>query len=281
MNLDWQCWSRAIWRAENDLAEDLSNLDLIFRDLPIEIFGHLLLEVPDRYPRLKRLLPSMPSDQVQRNWAGDCGPSLLYKGTEFVKSALKYIPYDHIRSDNLRALDFGCGWGRLLRLFSKYFPIANLEGVDPWEDSISACRESGIRHPVHLSEYLPQMLPTLNQSFQFIYAFSVFTHLSQLAFKTCLETLHRYLSLDGVLLMTIRPAEYWLQVNQPEAYEQHSANGWAYIPHPFKMINGDSVYGDTSISLERLSECPGWNIVDVEVSRLDPLQIFVTMRKRI
>src|SRR5260370_7533100 len=252
MDLQWQSWSAMIGRAEHEIADDLSTLDLVFDNLPIEIYGELLLGVPDCYPRLQRLLPKMPSDEVQRSWAGDSGLPLLYKGTSFVKSALKYVPYDRIRPENLRALDYGCGWGRLLRLFAKYFPVGNLEGVDPWDESINACRASGIRHPLALCDYLPETLPTTNQQFDFIYAFSFFTPLSIRAFSTCLGALRRYLSPEGVLVITVRPAEYWLQVNQPEAYAQQCKNGWTYIPHPFKVIDGDSVYGDTSISLERL-----------------------------
>lgn len=280
MDLQWKSWSAIIDRAEDEIADDLSNLDLVFGHLPIEIYGELLLDVPERYPRLRQLLPKMPSDEVQRAWAGDSGLSLLYKGTSFVKSALKYVPYGRIRADNLRALDYGCGWGRLLRLFSKYFPIGSLEGVDPWDESIKACLASGIRHPLAICDYLPQTLPTRNQQFDFIYAFSVFTHLSMRAFTTCLDTLRRHLSPEGVLVITIRPAEYWLQVNQPEVYAQHCKDGWSYVSHGFKVIDGDSVYGDTSISLERLKAFGGWQVMDVDVSYTDPLQLFVALRPR-
>ena len=117
MDLQWKAWAATIDRAENQIEEDLSNLDLVFAELPIEVYGKLLLGVPECYPRLQRLLPRMPSDEIQRAWAGDSGLSLLLKSTSFVKSALKYIDYERIRSENLRALDYGCGWGERLSDF--------------------------------------------------------------------------------------------------------------------------------------------------------------------
>jgi Methyltransferase domain len=281
MDPQWLLWSPVIERAEAELAEDLSNLDLVFKDCPLELFGELLLDVPQRYPRLKRLLPRMPSEELQRSWAGDAGLPLLYKGTSFVRSSLQYLRYTDIRSKNLKALDFGCGWGRLLRLFSKFFPIGNLEGVDPWDQSIELCRTCGVRNPLAVSDYLPKTIPTVNQIFDFIYSFSVFTHLSPNTFATCLDTLRRFLSSDGLLIITIRPAEYWLQANRPECYSRHVNEGFCYVPHPFKVIDGDSVYGDISVSLEYLARFEQWRIEDVDVSYTDPLQVFVALRPAI
>jgi hypothetical protein len=278
MDLHWRIWSDIIQRADELLAEDLSNQDVVFRNVPLEIYGHLLLGVPDCYPRLKRLLPSMPSDEVQRNWVGDCGLPLLYKGTSFVKSTLQYIRYQDIRPRNLKALDFGCGWGRLLRLFGKYFPTQNLEGVDPWDKSIELCRECKIRNPLAESDYLPHSLPVHSRQFHLIYAYSVFTHLSPRAFATCLGTLRRYIAPDGVLIITLRPVEYWLAANNPDAYRTHVLEGFSYVPHQFKVVDGDSVYGDTSVNIAYLQQFSDWEVQDVEVSYTDPLQIFVLLR---
>jgi hypothetical protein len=281
MDLRWSLWAPAIASADAELKENLSNLKQVFQDVPLEIFGELLLGVPDDYPRLKRLLPRMPSEDVQRSWAGDAGISLLYKGTSFVRSALQYLPQCELRNKDLKALDFGCGWGRLLRLFSRYFSVNCLEGVDPWDKSIELCRECGIPNPLAISDYVPNSLPTLNRKFDFIYAFSVFTHLSPRTFATCLDTLRTHLSEDGLLIITIRPPEYWLQVNRPDCFAAHIREGICYVPHPFKVIDGDSVYGDISVSQAYLRRFTDWQIEDIDVSYTDPLQAFVTMRPRL
>jgi hypothetical protein len=281
MDLKWSLWAPAIARADAELVEDLSNWHQIFRDVPLEIFGELLLGVPDEYPRLKRLLPRMPSEDVQRSWVGDAGLPLLYKGTSFVRSALQYLPQGELRNKDLKALDFGCGWGRLLRLFSRYFPVTRLEGVDPWDKSIELCRECGVPNPLAISDYVPKSLPTINQKFDFIYSYSVFTHLSPRTFAVCLETLRKYLSEDGLLILTIRPPEYWLQVDRPDCFAEHGREGICYVPHNFKVIEGDSVYGDTSVSLAYLRRFTDWRIEDIDVSYTDPLQVFLAMRPRL
>lgn len=278
MDLQWCLWLPVIERAEVALADDLCNLDLVFRGCPLEVFGRLLLDVPEKYPRLKKLLPQMPSDEVQTSWTGDAGLPLLHKGTSFVSSALQYFRSADIRANNLKALDFGCGWGRLLRLFSKYFPIGNLEGVDPWDKSIELCRSCGIQNPLAVSDYVPNAIPTVNGKFDFIYSYSVFTHLSPRTFSLCMKTLRRYIAEDGLLIITIRPAEYWLTVDRPDCYSIHAAAGFCYNPHPFRVIDGDSVYGDMSVSLEYLARFDQWRVEDVDVNHTDPLQVFVVLR---
>ena len=278
MDLAWVSWAAVLERAERELADDLSNLDVVMADLPLELFGELLLAPPTRYSRLCGLLPRMPDEETQRAWTGDAGVSLVYKGTSFVRAALKYFSYRDVRVRGLTALDFGCGWGRLLRLFYKVFPVDQIEGVDPWDKSVAAFRACGLPSHVGLSDYLPSILPTHRASFDIVYAYSVFTHLSPRAFATCLATLRRSIAADGTLLLTTRPAEYWLQTGKPEAYETHLRDGFCYVPHPFRVIDGDSVYGDISVGVDYLRQFDEWRVEDVEVSHTDPLQVLVALR---
>jgi len=216
--------------AENALAEDLSNLDEVFARFPLETYGELLLEVPEKWPRLRRLLPSMPDAQIQINWTGNHGKALLAQSTAFVRTALSYVPLWRARELGLRTLDFGCGWGRLLRLMGKYCPLGQLEGVDPWDKSIELCRACNIRNPLAISDYLPEALPTQSSQFDLIYAFSVFTHLSPYATGVCLKTLRAYLKPSGVLVVTVRPVEYWHAASKPEIADVHAHDGHAYVP---------------------------------------------------
>src|SRR4029077_744564 len=47
-----------------------------------------------------------------------------------------------------------------------------------------------------------------------IYAFSVFTHLSERAAIMALTTLRRYVARGGLFVITIRPKEYWDQLDR-------------------------------------------------------------------
>jgi 2-polyprenyl-3-methyl-5-hydroxy-6-metoxy-1,4-benzoquinol methylase len=271
--------TRIIADAETSLCDDLSNLDQVFARLPLESYGELLLDVPEQWPRLRQLLPRMPDAQVQINWTGNHGKALLAQSVAFLRTVLSYVPSWRARERDLRALDFGCGWGRLLRLMTKYYPLTQLEGVDPWNKSIELCRECRIRNPLAISEYLPETLGTLNNEFDLIYAFSVFTHLSPYAADTCLRTLHKYLKRSGVLIATIRPLEYWHSVDRSEMAIAHERNGYAYLPHNFHVSNpyGEPIYGDISIEPEAL-ERHGLKIAGIEHNMADPLQMIVVLR---
>ena len=62
--------------------------------------------------------------------------------------------------ENASVLDYGCGWGRLIRVLYKF-------------------------------------------------VFSVFSHLSEKTTGTVLKTLKKYIAPDGLLVIAIRPKEYW------------------------------------------------------------------------
>lgn len=254
------------------------------RTLGLDDFGMVLLSMPNlKYPKLSRLLPAMASDEVQRNWTGAHGINLLKQTTTFLRA----LSYNFARLigrpiDNATVLDFGCGYGRIARLFYYFTDEQNFFGVDPWDRSIELCRESGLNTNFFISDYLPYSLPVECTNFDLIYAFSVFTHLSQKATITSLNTLRNYLSDDGLLVITIRPIEYWPHDPQTTLEQKnlliasHRENGFAFNPHKRKPIDGDITYGDTSMTLEWITtNCPGWKIASMDWSLEDTLQLYL------
>jgi 2-polyprenyl-3-methyl-5-hydroxy-6-metoxy-1,4-benzoquinol methylase len=270
--------TRALDKADAELLDDLSNLDRVFAQVPLETYGEILLDVPKRWPRLRALLPTMPDPSVQASWTGNHGPVLLAQSIAFVRTALSYVPAWRVRELNLTALDYGCGWGRLLRLMGKFYPLEQLEGVDPWDRSIQLCRESNLRNPLAVSEYLPTTLPTVSAQFDLIYAFSVFTHLSPYARTVCLDALRSHLRPSGLLIATIRPVEYWVGSAHPEQARIHTKSGSAYVPHNFHIHSpqGEPIYGDASMEPHMLAQ-HGLRIVGIEQNKADPMQLIVTL----
>ena len=80
-------------------------------------------------------------------------------------------------SDGRRVLDFGCGAGRVLRHFSTDAESGEFWGCDIDGASIDWCR-ANLSPPFRFfrNDELPP-LPHPDQSFDLIYAMSVFTHL--------------------------------------------------------------------------------------------------------
>lgn len=103
-------------------------------------------------------------------------------------------------------LDFGCGCGRVLRHLSDYSD-AQLHGTDISRKGIAWAD----RH-LNFAEFGTNKLnpPTRyrQDSFDFIYAFSVFTHLSHDLQKAWMSELHRILKPKGYLLLSVHGEHY-------------------------------------------------------------------------
>jgi len=111
-----------------------------------------------------------------------------------------------------------------------------------------------------------------------IYAFSVFTHLSEKTAHVALKTLRDYIADDGALAITIRPPEYWHLTEREEMLEEHNRHRFAFVPHERPPIDGDIIYGDTSMAVDYIAqEFPYWKIVREHTSREDPLQTFLML----
>ena len=70
--------------------------------------------------------------------------------------------------------------------------------------------------------------------------------------KLALNTLGEYLNDDGILVVTIRPVEYWelrKDLNNRDALvDAHRTEGFAFRPHNRASVDGDITYGDTSMT---------------------------------
>lgn len=256
------------------------NIPWLFRRFPLDEFGRLLLNIPQQYPHLKAYFPSMASEEVQKNWTGSHGQTLLNQSAAFMKTmACGYSSITGKSIEHAMVLDFGCGWGRLIRLLYKFVPINNIYGVDPWDESINICKQDGVKGNLAISKYVPHSLP-FEHRFDLVYAFSVFTHLSEKTARIVLMTLRKYVSEDGLLIITIRPKEYWhIHDNgaiSTEMLKLHDEKGFAFKPHNRVPIDGDVTYGDTSMSIAYFEDnFPEWKIAAIECNDIDPYQVIL------
>jgi SAM-dependent methyltransferase len=258
------------------------------RQLGLDDFSELLASMPDpMLPNLSRVLPHMVSSEVQINWTGTHGLSLLKQTNNFARvAAYNFTRLTGRPLDGARILDFGCGYGRIARLMYYFTDPEHLIGVDPWDRSIELCHEAGFGDNFRQSDYLPRDLPVGDTRFDLIYAFSVFTHLSERATRQALDTLRGYVRDDGLLLITIRPVEYW-SVGCPDndaataLAAQHRQVGFAFQPHDREQVEGDITYGDTSMTAEWLAaEFPRWRLAGLDHSLDDPYQVYVLLQPR-
>lgn len=260
----------------------------LFSRIPLDLFGAIQVDRPNGLSHLMSILPQMPTAEVQNHWTGAADHVLLGQSVNFIRTVVSH--YHQITRRPIEdgtVLDFGCGWGRLTRLLYKYVPFDRIWGIDPMDRSLAVCRDTNMLNPLAESAYLPTSLPVGDTRFDLIIAFSVYTHLSEKATRVTAAVLRDYLKPDGVLALTIRPAEYWQhhdfkahgldpKERRPRLQDRHARDGFAFEPHKIKPVDGDITYGDTSIALEWIEKnLTGLSVRGVDWNKSDPFQIVV------
>jgi len=255
----------------------------ILRGLPLDDFGEIMISMPSaKMPRISKVLPAMASVEVQRHWTGSDGLALLAETNIFVRIvAQNFQELCGRRLGDSRILDFGCGYGRILRAMYYFAEPNKVFGCDPSDHAVELCRQARIPSHIAMSDNLPTALP-FDGKFDLIYAFSVFTHLSERATNAALCTLQKQLSDDGLLVITIRPVEYWSfdkKVNEVEAEQLmglHNRAGFAFKPH---INRADVTFGDTSMSLGYIQRnFPALRVAKIERTQQDPFQFLVVLK---
>jgi len=264
-----------------------------FEKIPLVIFGRIQINRPPEYPNLCNWFAHMPPSELQSIWNGSSDQQLMSQSLTLIKTILNtYNSFSEKSLKDSLFLDFGCGWGRLIRLMNKYIPENQIYGVDPWEKSIALCREKKVRANFYVSDYIPRDLPTPEGlKFDFIMSHSVYTHLSEKVTKISIETLKNHLTESGILAITIRPLEYWnykfknnnSSMSEDEILrlkEDHNNNGFAFYPHNKTPIEGEVTYGDTSMTLDYINKnFSGLEVIGVEYNEGDSLQLIVFLKK--
>jgi len=266
-----------------DLPETLSAL----RRMTLDEFGLLLLNLPNpELPHLSALLPRATPDEIQQKWTGASGEPLLQQSTAFVGfAALNYATLTGRNVREARVLDFGCGYGRLLRLMPYFVEPENLYGCDAWANSLGHAREAQLLAQLSLSDVFPADLPFEGTTFDFIYAFSIFTHLSERAASAALGAFRKRISPDGLAIITIRPPEFWpfigarRNADYSELAQAHRSVGFAFLNANPDVP--DAAYGDVSMSEAYLAEkFPEWQVARIGHDPIDPYQVLVCLRPR-
>lgn len=161
-----------------------------------------------RSPAIRNLLPALPDDAVQVEFTGSSGAATLRGAfSAYVLFRDSYEAHVGPIEECPAILDFGCGWGRTLRFFRKDIEDSRLWGVDPVEQMIDICKRD---IPWCNFEVIDTKPPTRfpDDTFGLVYAYSVFSHLSEERHRSCLAELTRILKPGGMLLATTWPREF-------------------------------------------------------------------------
>jgi len=164
-------------------------------------------------------LPGFPSVYQQEVFVGKSNEVALAEAFTFYK-IVKAGSYPLRRSS--RVLDFGVGWGRIIRFFLNDVDPANLHGVDVDDAILEVARATGV--PGNLAQIGPNApLKYADGYFDVVYAFSVFSHLSEASATFWLAELMRVLKPGGTLVMTTT-TDHFLELCQACSYKESGRN---------------------------------------------------------
>jgi len=160
----------------------------------------------ETFRSLRGYLPTMPPEELQVRFTGGHGERTLREAFSFYRivSQAASPPRPKV------AMDFGCGWGRITRFFIKDFPKDKLFGVDPLREVIEASRAT---NPWATFEEI-QLHPPINlpsSSLDLIFAFSVFSHLTEDVHLEWIREFARLLRPGGTLVVTTRERNFILE----------------------------------------------------------------------
>ncbi len=148
-------------------------------------------------------LPGFPPREVIEQTNGRFDRSVMGQAARFYQ-LVKALAAKHgpALQRETKLLDFGCGWGRILRYFLKEVSPENLFGSDLSSSKIGHCREqmAGFGQFTVNSKLPPLGFP--DNTFDIIYAQSVFSHLSKKYADAWAEELARVLRPSGLICLT-------------------------------------------------------------------------------
>lgn len=178
-------------------------------------------------------------------------------------------------------LDFGCGCGRTIRWLQNSANSASLYGTDIDATAINWCRRHLEFAGFETNRPRPPLTYAANR-FDFVYAISVFTHLTEEDQLCWLSELRRVTRPSGHVLLTVRGSYYWNRMS-PTQLDQVKKAGFVFS-ETAKFMQGifPEWYQDAYHSQEYIvaEYSKYFEVVEYIPHGLDGCQDIVLLRKR-
>lgn len=143
-------------------------------------------------------LPALAPQELQRRLHGTSGVAAIQGALAFRRRVLGFV--GPIGADD-KFLDFGCGWGRHIRVFLKDFKPENIVGVDIDPENIRVC-EAHLPDCQFILSSEHQPLSLADASVKLAISFSVFSHINEESAKRWVGELFRVVKPGGFCVVT-------------------------------------------------------------------------------
>lgn len=150
-------------------------------------------------------LPKFPPPEIQVRTTGQAGRATLEEAFAFYEdTCLAYERHTgRALGDKDTVLDFGTGWGRILRFFVREVGSANCFGTDVNPELVELCRTLFDSDNFAINTPFPPA-PYPDNNFSLIVGYSVFSHLSEAACRAWMKEFYRLLRPGGFIALTTR-----------------------------------------------------------------------------
>lgn len=171
-----------------------------FRAMDDDQWCQLIEETVDRSIVDGVNFPQFPEQEFQERVHGHSGRDSMREAAAFFRF-IKAHTYGETGIEGKRALDFGCGWGRIIRFFMRDFALTHLFGFEPNFLFCSLARSLNPYVTFFSGPYLPEENLPANY-FHLVFGWSVFSHLSQHSAQLWLNEMARILAPGGHCVFT-------------------------------------------------------------------------------
>ncbi len=187
-----------------------------------------------------------PPRHLQERVVGGFSPSFIDSGQRSCASMAEILATASLRFADLDSiLDFGCGCGRVIRAVRKWAPQASLSGTDIDHEAIEWLQANC----AHLARFdaNPHRPPMRyeDDSFDFIYSISIFTHLPEDMQFEWLAELKRVARPGAHLLLTFHGAKHHARL-APAQREEIARRGFHYASADRVTTDGLPVFYQNS-----------------------------------
>jgi SAM-dependent methyltransferase len=216
--------------------------------------------------------PPLPPRRLMVRVAGTAdGDWFLRSGRAAYDAITAAVPFDEAAA----VLDFGCGCGRVLRYWSDH--DGPVHGSDRDGPAVQWCRRNLPFARLERNGLAPP-LPYADETFDLVYALSVFTHLTEELQTAWRDDLHRVLRPGGRVLLTTHGASYLTRLEEGE--RARFARGelvvrWGDLPGS----NLCSAYHPERYVRETLAQNFDLERIEPEGARGNPTQDLIVLRR--
>ncbi|MFC5743965.1 class I SAM-dependent methyltransferase [Dyella tabacisoli] len=154
-------------------------------------------------------LPDFPPEELQRNTTGLSSEAAIRQAYAFYENVVDGANKVGLAlNQETRALDFGFGWGRISRVFMEHLSARNIHGVDVDPSFVEITRGLFKSDNFQICTPFPPA-DYADASFDLVYAYSVFSHLSEVACQAWMQEFARILRPGGIVAFTTRHESFF------------------------------------------------------------------------